>query len=270
MPVPAVPAQRVCFRVLGPLEASIGGDRLRLGGPLEQCILLRLLLARGRPLSVDRLAEELWQDEPSIPQPGTVHAYVARLRRRLGPARDVLTTGAHGYVLEPAVADVDAWRFDRALTEALAAGRRADTVHAVLTAALQLWTDTRAFGPLADRSWMAPYAQRLQERRLVAIELLARAELDLGCTASALLRLQDVVLEHPHRESMTSLVMVALYRQGRQAEALAAHDRCRRALAEDLGISPSPEITLIHQAVLQQSDRLGRLRLLDHDAGDRR
>jgi DNA-binding SARP family transcriptional activator len=247
----------VRFSVLGRLRVLIEGCPQQLGGPLEQSVLLRLLLAHSQPVTVERLADEVWQEEPAPPSPGTVHSYVARLRRRLGSARTLLTTSNEGYVLTTPTPMVDAWAFELALDRALAAIQRPADVCAILEPALRLWADTRAFGSLGDRSWAMMHAHRLQERRLIALETLAEAELLLNHHVSALLRLQDVAGEHPHRESLTRFLMTALYRAGRQGDALAAYERCRRALDDDLGVEPSCDLRAAHQAVLLQSPSFG-------------
>jgi DNA-binding SARP family transcriptional activator len=249
----------VRFRVLGHLRVLAHGQALQLGGPLEQSVLLRLLLARNQPVTLERLADEVWQEEPGLPSPGTVHSYVARLRRRLGSARTLLTTSTEGYLLAVAPSMVDAWAFDQALDDALALSpaEQPDEVCAVLEPALRLWQGARAFGSLGERSWALAHAHRLQERRLIAIETLAQAELLLNHHSSALLRLQDVADEHPHRESLTRLLMTALYRSGRQGDALAAYERCRRALDDDLGVEPSGDLRAVQQAVLQQFSAFG-------------
>jgi DNA-binding SARP family transcriptional activator len=253
--------QAVRFRILGPLRVVISGQPLQLGGPLEQSILLRLVLARSQPLRVERLADELWQEEPSPPSAGTVHSYVARLRRRFGAARTLLTTSGEGYRLAARGPMVDAWRFDRALEAALAVTDRPAERCAILEPALRLWPDCSPFGALGDKPWAIGHAQRLQERRLMAIESLAEAELRLDRYGPALLRLQDVATEHPHRESLTQLLMLALYRAGRQGDALAAYERCRRALDHDLGVRASAELRSMQQAILLQSPELECRRL---------
>jgi DNA-binding SARP family transcriptional activator len=248
--------EAVRFRILGPLRVVIAGQPLQLGGPLEQSILLRLVLARSQPLRVERLADELWQEAPSPPSAGTVHSYVARLRRRFGAARTLLTTSAEGYRLAAYGPMVDAWRFDHALDAALAVTDCPAERCELLGPALRLWPGSRPFGALGDKSWAIGHAQRLQERRLMAIESLAEAELRLDRYVPALLRLQDVAAEHPHRESLTQLLMLALYRAGRQGDALAAYERCRRALDHDLGVRASVELRSMQQAILVQSPEL--------------
>ena len=247
----------VRFHLLGQLRVLAHHQPVRLGGPLEQSVLLRPLLAHSQPVTVERLADEVWREEPSRPSPGTVHSYVARLRRKLGSARSLLTTSTEGYLLAAPTTMVDAWTFDQALDGALARAGRPTEVRAILEPALRLWDGARAFGSLGERSWALAHAQRLQERRLIAIETLARAELLLDHHISALLRLQDVAAEHPHRESLTQLLMTALYRGGRQGEALTAYERCRRALDDDLGVEPSDELRAVHHAVLQHSCHVG-------------
>jgi predicted ATPase/DNA-binding SARP family transcriptional activator len=238
------------FRVLGPVEAVRDGDRLRLGGPRQRALLALLLLQPARPISVDRLVEELWHGDPPRGGERTLRVSVSRLRSALGD--DAIVARAPGYALDVEADRVDAARFERLLREGRealrrgAAGRAADR----LGAALALWRGP-ALADVADAGALAAEARRLDELRLVCSEQRIEAELALGRHAELVAELERLVAEQPLREGFWRRLVIALYRSERQADALAAYRRARTLLAEELGLEPSEELRALERAVLR-------------------
>jgi DNA-binding SARP family transcriptional activator len=247
------------FRILGPFEVDDDGRSVQLGGARQRALLAILLLHRGEVVSSDRLIESLYDGEPPATAGKSLQAHVSRLRRALEPA-DRLHTRAGGYVLEVAADEVDAGRFVRLLGEgrtALAAGqahRAADS----LGAALALWRGS----PLADFAYQG-FAQdeiaRLEQLRLECLEERFEAELALGREAAAVAELEQLLAENPLRERLRGQLMLALYRCGRQADALASYQEGRRALVEELGIEPGRPLQELERAILNQEPRLDPL-----------
>ena len=187
------------FRILGPLEVQDEGRLVPLGGTKQRAVLAILLLNRGEIVSVDRLADELWGEEPPDTATKTVQVYVSRLRKELG--QDAVLTRGGGYVLDIEPAQLDAARFTRLTDEGRAALQRgeANTASDLLREALALWRGT----PLGDLAY-EPFAQsqiaRLEELRLVALEHRVDADLELGEAAALVPELETLVREHPARE----------------------------------------------------------------------
>ncbi|GAA2142583.1 BTAD domain-containing putative transcriptional regulator [Kitasatospora kazusensis] len=246
----------VGFKVLGSLECWVGDDRLRLGGPLQERVLATLLLEAGRVVPVARLVEAAWEDEPPGTAAHQVRKIVADLRRRLPSGAELILTDGPGYrtAVEADQLDLSLFgiRLDRA-REAVAAGLPANAVDQ-LRAALDLWR-----GPALDGHGtpvIQAAATALEERRLTATEQLFALRLDLGEAAELVGDLRQVTQEHPLRETLRGQLILALYRAGRQAEALEEYGRVRELLAEELGIDPGAELTALHQAILQGSPGL--------------
>jgi len=239
------------FRVLGPVEASCNGPPLQLGGRRQRALLALLLLEPGRPISVDRLMEELWHGEPPPGAEKTLRVYVSRLRSAL--AADAVIARPPGYVLEVEADRIDATRFERLFHEGRdalgrgAAGLAADR----LGAALALWRGP-ALSDVADAGTLALEAQRLDELRLVCREEQIEAQLALGRHAELTAELERLVAEQPLRERLWRQLVIALYRSERQADALAAYQRARALLSEELGLQPSEELRALERAVLRQ------------------
>lgn len=239
------------FRLLGQLEALRNGAALPLGGPQQRALLAMLLVDAGRPVSADRLIEELWPGEPPSGAPTTLRSYVSRLRTALG--KDVpIRAVAHGYVLEVAPETVDARRFERLLEEGHDALARGAVTRAVdrLGGALELWRG-RALEGVGGNGALRLEAERLEDLRLRALELRIEAELQLGHASELVEELQQLVREHPFRERLWRHLMLALYRAGRQADALAAYRRARELLDEELGLEPSEELRQLEAAILR-------------------
>jgi DNA-binding SARP family transcriptional activator len=241
--------------LLGPLEVRQGGVPLDLGGARPRALLALLEVHRGSVVSLDRIVEDLWGDESPATARHMVAVYVSRLRKTLGD--DIVLTRRPGYLLQLGAEQVDAARFERLLAEgreALAA-EDADSAAARLGEALALWR-----GPaLADFAY-EPFAQaeiaRLEELRLQAEEERIEAELALGHGAELVVELETLVAAAPLRERRRSQHMLALYRAGRQADALSAYQEARLAFVEDLGIEPGPDLRELERRILEQDERL--------------
>jgi predicted ATPase/DNA-binding SARP family transcriptional activator len=238
------------FRVLGPLEALEDGRSLELGTRKQRTLLALLLLNAGEVVPRDRLIEDLWHGKPPPAAEATLRSYLSRLRSLVG---ERLERRAAGYSLAVEPGELDAIRFERHVAEsreALAQERPAEAAHR-LAEALALWRGD----PYADFLY-EPFAQteiaRLSELRLEALEERVEAELLLGRHEGLVAELERLVAEHPLRERLCRQLMLALYRCGRQAEALTAFRRARDLLASELGLEPGEELRRLQQAVLRQ------------------
>jgi DNA-binding SARP family transcriptional activator len=246
------------FRILGRLELYEEGRRLPLGAAKQRALLAILLLHANELVPADRLAEELWSGEPPPSAPHLVHVYVSELRKTLhrGP-REVLLTRPPGYVLVIDPDSLDLHRFEQLFSQArhaLDAGDAA-TASSMLADALDLWSGP----PLADFTYES-FAQaaigRLEELRLAAQELSMEADLALGRHLELIPDLHALSAAHPLREHLRAQLMLALYRSGRQAEALAVYQDARQALVDELGIEPSPALQELEGAILRQDPAL--------------
>jgi DNA-binding SARP family transcriptional activator len=238
-------------RLLGPLEVGVEGRHLEVRRQKQRALLALLALRAGEVVSTDRLVDELWGDEPPKAAVGSLQNFVSELRKLLGA--DVLVTRSPGYLLDIPRDAVDVHRFERMVREAgnAAPEQRAAT----LREALGLWR-----GPaLADvqlEDAMVAEAARLEESRLGAWEDRLEAELELGRQSQVIGELESLVAKHPLRERPVGLLMLALYRGGRQADALDAYRRARETLVDELGIDPSPELQRLEGAILRQDSEL--------------
>jgi DNA-binding SARP family transcriptional activator len=245
-------------RALGPVEVTADGRALDLGRPKQRAVLAALLLRAGEVVAVDRLVDDLWDGRPPPAAVGSLHAYVANLRRVLEPGRSarapstILVTSGGGYVLRAAHLDVTV--FARLALEAIAAGRPRDAVTSA-AAALAQWRGP-AFADLAGLAFAEPEIARLDELRLSVREVAARAELARGRHAEVIPDLVRLVADSPLRETPRELLMLALYRCGRQADALALAAETRRLLAAELGVDPGPRLRRLHAAILRQDREL--------------
>jgi DNA-binding SARP family transcriptional activator len=240
------------FRVLGPVQAVRDGRELALGGPRRCAVLALLLVAGGRVVPAEQLADELWGASPPPGAAGTLRSHVSRLRSLVGPDAALIARGG-GYALAAGPDQLDAARFERlagAGREALEHGESAAAADR-FRQALGLWRGT-ALADVADVEALARESARLEELRLVAVEGRIEADIELGLAAQTAGELEGLVAEHPLRERLWRLLVLALYRAGRQADALAAYRRARAVLAEELGIEPGEELRALEQAVLRQ------------------
>jgi len=243
----------VRFRVLGPLEASADDGPIALGGPKQRVVLAHLLLRANQVVPSDHLIDAVWGEEPPEAARGTLQAYVSRLRSVLGAER--IEGRAPGYLFRIEPEELDATRFEVLLREARGASSEPKVVLDMLGEALDLWRGP-ALADLAAEASLQGEIARLEELHLSATEEQFSARLDLGEHAEVVAELEAATIAHPLRERLWSQLVLALYRSGRQAEALAAFDRARLLLANELGIDPSRELQDLHQQVLRQDESL--------------
>jgi DNA-binding SARP family transcriptional activator len=233
------------FRLLGPLEAVIGGRPVHLAAAKPRALLAFLLLHRNEVVSTARLIDELWPDDPPATATKTLQVYVSQLRKDVGPDR--LVTRAPGYMLRVEPGELDLERF-----EELAAGARARLADGDASGARDQLRE-------ALRLWRGPpeaAAARLEELRLSAYEDLLHASLEAGDAATVVPELEQLVAEHPLREGPRELLMLALYRSGRQADALELFRRTRELFVEELGIEPGQRLRDLEAAMLRQEPAL--------------
>ncbi len=247
------------FGLLGPLRVlDAEGTVVELGGRQPRTIVARLLLADSRPVTVEAMVDAIWGDEPPASAVGTLQTYVSRLRRRLDGSAALLFD-AGGYRLEVSDDQVDHHRFE-ALADrgrVLLEGGEPGAAREELLRAEALWRG-RALEEFADLDFAAGMAARLEERRLVAIEDRLAAELELGRHASAAGELGELVAAHPLRERLQELHALALYRSGRQADALRSLADAGRHLRDELGLEPSRPLRDLEAAILAQDPSLDR------------
>jgi DNA-binding SARP family transcriptional activator len=241
----------VDVRVLGPLRVVVGEREVQLQRQKHRALVALLALRAGEVVSVDRLLDELWGERPPPTARNSLQNYVSHVRKLIGA--DVLLTRPPGYALEIARDDVDAHRFARLVedSQTQAPPERAAT----LRQALALWR-----GPALVDVEFEPFAlteaARLEDIRAGAEEELVAAELELGRHAELVPRIEDLVARNPMRERLRGQLMLALYRSGRQAEALAAYQDARRALIDELGIEPGSALRALEHGILRQDPAL--------------
>ncbi|MFL5915261.1 MAG: BTAD domain-containing putative transcriptional regulator [Gaiellaceae bacterium] len=237
----------VDFAILGPLEARADGEPIPLGGPKQRALLTMLLLEAGRVVSLDSLVDALWEGSPPPTATASLQNFVAQLRKALGP--DVIETRQPGYLVRLEPEQLDVARMRRLVDEARAnePARRAK----LLDEALDLWRGE----PLAEFRYET-FAQeeiaRLEEFHLALLEERAEAKLAIGAHADLVTELEALVRKHPLRERLRAQLMLALYRSGRQAQALAVYREGRELLVEELGLEPSPLLRGVHASILRQ------------------
>jgi predicted ATPase/DNA-binding SARP family transcriptional activator len=241
---------RSLFRILGPLEVEGGGS---LGGPQQRTLLRRLLLSANRVVSVDRLVDAVWGGTAPEHARQALQVYVSHLRKAIpdGSARIRWEQGGYRIALEED--ELDALRFERLVEQGralLASGETAEAL-ATLAEALDLWR-----GPVESDGADDPDLARLEELRLAALEDRIEAELALGRHRELVAELETVVAEEPLRERPRRQLMLALYRSGRQADALAAYQHARKTLVDELGLEPSAELRELEAAILRQDPAL--------------
>src|SRR6516225_6109489 len=250
---------RLEFRILGPLEVRLNGAPVRVGGPKQRALLALLLCNANRVVSRDQLIDELLGDQPAGSAEPVLHVQISRLRKALtdGDSQPRLLARPPGYVLRVEDGELDLHAFE----QQVAAGREAlehgdpGRAAALLRVAESLWHGR----PLADLEF-EPFArfevQRLEACRLAAVEDRIEAELALGRHGALCPELEQLVAEHPLRERLRGQLMLALYRSGRQAEALETYRAGRSLLAEELAVEPGPQLRQLQLAVLGQDKGL--------------
>ncbi|WP_327709479.1 NB-ARC domain-containing protein [Streptomyces sp. NBC_00464] len=244
------------FSLLGPVRARRGGETLPSGSPQQRALLTALLLRGGRTATAAELIDAIWGEDPPSQALAAVRTYASRLRKTLGPLTLASDSGGYAMRIGPEALDLSVAQ-DRAADaeKARASGDRC-RARTLLNEALALW-DGEALasvpGPYADYQ-----RSRLEEWRLQLTETRLDLDLEVGCHAEAVSELTALTAAHPLRERLRELLMVALYRSGRQAEALAVYADTRRLLAEELGVDPRPELAALQQRILQADEDLAR------------
>lgn len=259
------PGAGVEFRVLGPVEAAVGGRWVDLGAPKQRAALVLLVSQVGQPVSVDVLVEALWDGRPPQSAITSLHAYIANLRRALEPNRaprtpaTVLCTRGRGYLLNSRAVEVDAHRFWESATAGWQALDRGDPQRALYAfeSGLALWRG-EAYAEVAAAPHVAPEAVRLEELRLSVIEGRCATLIAVGNHEMAVPELVAFTQAHPLREYGCELLSLALYRAGRQADALSVLRAHQKRMVEDLGISSSPALQHLELEILRQAPELDR------------
>ncbi len=239
------------FRILGPLDVIADGRSYSIGSGKQRALLAILLLRANEPVATDTLLELLWGERAPASSRKSLQAYVSRLRKALGAADSRIVTQPNGYMLRAAPGELDLDRFETLAEQ----GRRAlaandpERAAGLLREALEVWRGP----PLADLRFEAfaqPEIRRLEELRLAALEDRFDADLESGRYAELVAELEALVDEHPLRERLHRQLVVALYRAGRQAEALEAYRAARTRLIDELGVEPTPELQALEHAIL--------------------
>ncbi|NRQ35398.1 tetratricopeptide repeat protein [Nonomuraea sp. NN258] len=243
------------FRLLGPVEVVAGGAAVPVGGWKPQTLLAALLLERGRVVPATRLIDVIWPHQPPDTARAVIQTYVKSLRQALAGhgLHDVIVTRAPGYLARTSPGELDLDVFERLVAEA----RRAATPQSVadlLESALALWRGPALAG--LEDSLLAGEAARLEQLRLTVTEERIAADLELGRQERLLPELAALVAGHPANERLRGQYMIALYRLGRQSDALAAYREGQRALMDELGVDPGPELSGIHLSILRADDGL--------------
>ena len=244
------------FQILGPLEVRSERGAVGLGGAKPRAVLAVLLLHANRSVSAERLAAALWGEDAPAGAVKTVQVHVSRLRKALGDPEAVVTTPA-GYRLQVRPGELDAERFANDVAQGRSALKAGDAERAgvVLREALELWHGP-ALADVAFEPFAAAEIARLEEQRLVALEARVEADLARGTHGALVSELQQLWAEHPTRERFAAQLMLALYRSGRQAEALEVYRDARLMLVEAVGIEPGVELQRLHAAILRQDPSL--------------
>jgi|HubBroStandDraft_4_1064222.scaffolds.fasta_scaffold02252_4 YVTN family beta-propeller protein len=245
------------IRLLGAVEAYADGVALPLGGPRQRAVLADLALHAGQLVVAGRLIDDLWGGRPPISARHTLETYVSRLRHVLNASGGLLVTRPGGYLLDVAPRCVDACQFRDLVARGSGARDQGDVPAAVtlLGSAVKLWRGP-ALADVQDAPFAVLAGQQLEEERLTASEKLVEARLALGQHRELVPELEALIAGSPYREGFHAQLMLALYRSGRQAEALAAFGRARDLLAGELGIEPGRELRRLHRAVLLQAPEL--------------
>jgi DNA-binding SARP family transcriptional activator/streptogramin lyase len=250
------------FRILGPVEAVEGSRSLPLGGAKQQALLAVLVLNANRAVSTDRLIDALWGERAPDGAAHTIQVFVSQLRKALRvdgerSPDELLVTQGRGYVLRIEPDRVDLYRFEALIDRGrkVLADRDPAGASALLREALDLWRGAPLAG-LEDEPFAQPHIARIEDLRLSAVEDRIEADLAMGRHAELVGELQALASEFPLRERLRGQLMLALYRSGRQAEALSAYRDAKQMLAEELGIDPTPDLQRLEGAILRQDPDL--------------
>lgn len=241
------------YKVLGQLSAHAGAKRVKLGGKRQRLVLAVLLANANRVVSQDGLLEAVWNGR--LPEGGsrTLHTYISILRKTLG---DGIRREGSGYILVIAPDQLDADRFEGLVAEARTKVESDPSdANELLRRGLSLWTGT-AYGDLAHELALIPEVTRLTDARAAAVETRFETDLLLGRHEEVVPEVQAVLHEHPYRENVAALLMLALYRSGRQTEALRTYRRMRERLVDELGVEPGPRLQDLELQILESDPRL--------------
>jgi WD40 repeat protein/DNA-binding SARP family transcriptional activator/serine/threonine protein kinase len=242
----------VDYRVLGTLEVRVDGAPIPLGGPKQRGVLAVLVAMSGRPVAVDTLLQATYGEDAAPGGRATLQTFVSNLRHALG---DVITRQGNAYFVDCTGALIDATSFEDAYRAATAMGGDADDVSSLLREALAMWRG-HPYADIEAHGFLDGEITRLTELRLAALESRIDADLRAGRHREVIAELDALTVEHPFRENLRALHMLALYRSGRQGEALRAYGQTRAVLAEGLGIDPSPELKDLQRRILDQDRSL--------------
>jgi predicted ATPase/DNA-binding SARP family transcriptional activator len=247
--------RRFDYRLLGPLEVQVGDELLPLGAAKQRAVLAILLLRLNRTVSTDQLIEHLWPDKPPGRPQTAIQGYISGLRKLLG--RESIETSGGGYTLHAGPEQLDLNRFEQLLRQGRErlALQRHEQAALRLRKALDLWRGP-ALADFTYEAWAQEEIARLEDLRMVTREELAEAQLALGHHGELVAELETLVSEHPLRERPRGQLMLALYRSGRQAEALDTYQRARERLLDDLGIDPCPALQALYKQILNQDEAL--------------
>jgi len=251
------------FSILGPVEVTVNGRSLELSGARARAVLATLIVHSNHVIAAGQLVDELWPGQPADKALASLQVRLSELRKVLrsggeAPPEDRLTTRSPGYVLRVTPAELDSCRFSElaaGASDAMASGDPAAALHS-LDEALRLWRGPALAG--VDAPSVRTEAGRLEELRLAALEARAGALLECGKLGEAIADLETLTAAYPLRERLWSLRMLALYRGGRQADALRAYHDLRAILGEELGIEPGPALRDLHTSILRQDPALDR------------
>jgi DNA-binding SARP family transcriptional activator/WD40 repeat protein len=244
------------FGVLGALSVTDGGRPIALGGPIQRRLLAALVAHAPQSVSSEVLVDDLWGESPPATAVRTLHSHVARLRDTLGRDSDhAIETLDGNYRLTLERGAVDAWVFEDLVHAATTNGSAPNEASTTLRSALALWRGP-AYGEFLGSAFADAENRRLESLREQAVESAVQADLDEGKGAELVPELEGLVVEHPFRERLWSALVIALYRAGRQAEALDAYQRARSVLGDELGVDPGPELRAVESKVLTQDPSL--------------
>ena len=244
---------RMRFKVLGPLRVTRDDGPLTLGGPKQRAVLAHLLVRANDLVPADVLIDQVWGEDPPEAARGTLHSYISHLRKALGADR--IESRPPGYVLHVSNDELDATRFASLLNEARLANGSPGRASNVLREALALW-EGPPFADLAAEPALASEIARLDELHWQALEERIAADLAEGRHAEVIGELEALTRELPLRERLWELLMLALYRSRRPADALGAYERAKDALAQELGVDPSPDLRRLHERILREDPQL--------------
>jgi DNA-binding SARP family transcriptional activator len=244
-------ADLISFGLLGPLEVRSDGGALRVSGGRQAALLALLLIHAEQVVSTDRLIDELWGDVPPPGSAKTVQVHISHLRKLLGA--EVIETHGRGYALRLGTCQLDTRHFEQLVERARS--EAPEEAAETLREALGLWRGA-ALADFAYERFAQVEIARLEEAKLSAIESRVDADLALGRDGELVAELEGLTQAHPLRERLRGALMIALYRCGRQADALATYQLARRSLMDDLGLAPSAELQQLEQAILRQDSAL--------------